>query len=72
MGPRIVLELVPLADPRPLAVRLRHLLKTALRRDRLRCLSVQGLALDSQQEDGNRDEAPQGPAGKPQIRRRLF
>jgi hypothetical protein len=52
IGQRIILTLTPLADERPLAVRLRQLLKTALRRDRLKCLSVEGVVLDHQQDKG--------------------
>jgi hypothetical protein len=37
---RVLLELEALPDPAPVAVRLRNLLKTALRRDRLRCVSA--------------------------------
>ena len=36
----IVLVLKPLPDDVPVAVRVRALLKTALRRDRLRCVSL--------------------------------
>jgi hypothetical protein len=39
----IVLIFRALEDTVPLAVRLRALLKTALRRDRLRCVAVSGL-----------------------------
>jgi hypothetical protein len=56
-GRRITLTLVPLADPRPVEVRLRNLLKTALRRDRLKCVSVEGIALeDRTRGDDDRDD----------------
>jgi hypothetical protein len=38
----IILTLRPLADSVPVAHRLRALLKTALRRDRFRCVSIAG------------------------------
>lgn len=41
-GQDIVLRLRPLPDTVPVAVRLRALLKTALRRDRLRCVGLSG------------------------------
>jgi hypothetical protein len=47
----IVLTLLALPDERAIGVRLRNLLKTALRRDRLRCLSVEGLP-----EEGKKTE----------------
>jgi hypothetical protein len=36
----IILELVPLADDVAVEVRLRNLLKTALRRDKFRCRDI--------------------------------
>jgi hypothetical protein len=59
---RIVLELVPLADERPVEIRLRNLLKTALRRDRLKCVRAT-TAPDGQ---GRVSHEPGGPnAGPP-------
>ena len=46
MSPRILLTLEPLPSHVPVALRLRQLLKPALRRDRLKCVHVEGDALD--------------------------
>jgi hypothetical protein len=43
---RIVLELVPLADPRPVEIRLRVFLKRALRSFALRCVRAEVVAHD--------------------------
>jgi hypothetical protein len=47
----IVLVLRPMPCNVPVAIRLRQLLKTALRRDRLRCVKVDGDALDDKPGD---------------------
>jgi hypothetical protein len=44
--PDIKLTLRPLAAATPVDVRLANLLKTALRRDRLRCVRVEEVAAD--------------------------
>jgi hypothetical protein len=44
--PDIRVTLRPLAADAPVDVRLRNLLKTALRRDRLRCVRVEEVAAD--------------------------
>jgi hypothetical protein len=44
--PQIILTLEPIPHEIPVAIRLRQLLKTALRRDRLRCVRIDGDGLD--------------------------
>ncbi len=52
--PQLILILEPLPCSIPVRIRLRQLLKTALRRDRLRCVRIDGDGLDD------------GPAGEQQ------
>jgi hypothetical protein len=47
---QIILHLRPLPCDVPVAIRLRQLLKTALRRDRLKCVRVEGLPTNEQEE----------------------
>jgi hypothetical protein len=49
-------ELRALPDDRPVEIRLRHALKTMLRRDRLRCVRLEGIALADQQLGGDDDD----------------
>jgi hypothetical protein len=57
--PRIVLTLEPLpVEGVPVAVRLRQALKTLLRRDRLKCVKVEGDGLDEPSEAGAEGRAP--------------
>ena len=57
--PDIVITFRPLPDREqvPVGVRVRKLLRTALRRDRLRCLKVEGLP------DERREQPADPPAG---------
>jgi hypothetical protein len=50
--PDIVLTFRPLPDAEdvPVGVRVRQLIKTALRRDRLRCVRVEGLPPEHKQD----------------------
>jgi hypothetical protein len=49
--PQLILTLEPLPCSVPVRIRVRQLLKTALRRDRLRCVRVNGDALDEPASD---------------------
>lgn len=51
--PDITITFRPLPDAEevPVAVRVRRLLRTALRRDRLRCLKVEGLPEDKKVDE---------------------
>jgi hypothetical protein len=56
--PDIVLTFRPLPDAEdvPVGVRVRQLLRTALRRDRLKCVKVEGLPPETKQDVDERSE----------------
>lgn len=56
--PDIVLTFRPLPDAEdvPVGVRVRQLLRTALRRDRLKCVRVEGLPKEESSNDTSRRE----------------
>jgi hypothetical protein len=60
--PRIILELTPLASDAPLAVRLRHLLKFALRAQQLRAVEIREADADAPAvAQGNAAGVEEGP-----------
>jgi hypothetical protein len=63
----IVLTLVPLADPRPVEVRLRLVLKDLLRQQRFRCVGLTGKPPGVAQDERSPPGAAEGPTPAPDV-----